>query len=113
MPRPFCYRKVESSPEVTLFKPAGIPAAGLQKTVLHLDELEAIRLADGLGLDQNQTAQRMGVSRATVGRILARGRKKIADALTTGQAIAIEHGTAPVEITTQRCGKGRHRHGQR
>ena len=64
---------------------------------IHLDELEAIRLVDGEGLDQAGAAVRMNVSRPTVGRILAQVRKKLACALVEGKALFIEQGLAPVE----------------
>lgn len=54
---------------------------------LVLDELEALRLCDLLGLDQDEAGERMGVSRATVQRLLAAGRSKVADALVHGKGI--------------------------
>jgi predicted DNA-binding protein (UPF0251 family) len=69
---------------------------------VHLDELEAIRLVDGDGLDHEQAAEHMKVSRATVGRILKRVRRKIARALVHGEALLIEQGDAPVEHLEER-----------
>ncbi len=97
MPRPFKMRCVARMPNVTVFKPAGVPACDLQQVELHLDELEALRLVDGEGMDQAEAAQCMKVSRASVGRILERARGKVAQALVEGQAIFIEQGAAPVE----------------
>ena len=97
MPRPFKIRCIAHLPGVTVFKPAGVPSRGLAQVEIHLDELEAIRLVDGEGLDHAQAAERMKVSRPTVGRILGRARKKIAQALVKGEALAIEQGAAPVE----------------
>ena len=97
MPRPPIDRHVGWAPRATMFKPAGVPAAQLQVSTLSVDEVEALRLVDGEGLDQAAAAERMKVSRATVGRILARGRKKTARALTAGQALAIEPGAAGVQ----------------
>ncbi len=84
-------------PEVTVFKPAGVPARQLERVNLHLDELEALRLVDGEGMDQAEAAQHIKVSRPSVGRILERARRKVAQALVQGQAIFIEQGDAPVE----------------
>jgi predicted DNA-binding protein (UPF0251 family) len=97
MPRPFKTRCIAHLPGVTVFKPAGVPARELNRVEIHLDELEALRLVDGEGLDHAQAAERMKVSRPTVGRILERVRKKIAQALVEGEALFIEQGDAPVE----------------
>jgi predicted DNA-binding protein (UPF0251 family)/predicted Fe-Mo cluster-binding NifX family protein len=83
---------VESIPKVTVFKPAGIPRSSLEEVVVKLEELEAIRLKDVLGLEQEEGAERMGVSRPTFQRILMEGREKIAAALIEGHAIRIEGG---------------------
>ncbi len=53
------------------------------------DELEAMRLVDYLGLKQEEAAQQMGVSRATVWRLLESGRKKLVEALLFGKRIRI------------------------
>ncbi len=85
-------RRVEFIPKVTLFKPVGIPCSCLEEVVVKLEELEAIRLKDLVGLEQEDCAEHMGVSRPTFQRILIEGRGKIAAALTVGQAIRIEGG---------------------
>jgi len=64
----------------------------LSEVALEMDELEAVRLADLDGLYQADVALRMGVSRQTVGNILDRAHRKIADALLNGKALRI--GTA-------------------
>ena len=53
------------------------------------DELEAMRLVDYLGLKQEEAAEHMGVSRATVWRLLESGRKKLVEALLYGKRIKI------------------------
>lgn len=58
---------------------------------LGLDELEALRLCDLLGLEQEEAGRRMGVSRGTVQRLLSSARAKVADALVNGKAIIIAH----------------------
>ena len=118
MPRPPRQRVVSSSPAVTVYKPAGIPARDLEWVALGLDEFEAIRLIDGEGLDQDTVAERMEVSRPTVTRILASARAKIAQVRVGGQALMIEGG--PVVRASGRgktcCGRqrrGRNRMGGR
>ena len=92
MPRPKKSRWIAHQPGVSFFKPQGIPLRMLEQVYLEVDELEAMRLADLQGLSQEEAAQQMNVSRATFGRIVAGGRKKIADALVHGKAIRIEGG---------------------
>ncbi len=92
MPRPRRFRWVRAQPNSTYFKPRGIPLAALEEAVLTVDEHEAIRLADLEGLQQEEAAERMNVSRATFGRIVASARRKIADALINAKAIRIEGG---------------------
>ena len=91
MPRKKCVRKIICSPNVTFFKPSGIPLKDLEEIVLHLDELEAIRLVDGEGKYHAEAAECMGVSRQTIGRILESARKKVAHAIVSGIAIRIEN----------------------
>jgi len=61
-------------------------------TKITLDELEALRLCDGMRLEQDAAAIKMKVHRSTVSRILAAARKKIADALVHHHGIKIEGG---------------------
>ena len=63
---------------------------------MRLDEYEAIRLADYEGLRQEDVARHLGVSRPTVSRILASGRRKLAMSITEGMALFIEGG--PVKL---------------
>jgi predicted DNA-binding protein (UPF0251 family) len=72
------------------FKPRGIPLFQLEETGLDMDELEAVRLADYEGLYHEDAAVKMGISRATFGRILNNARRKIADAIVNGKALKIE-----------------------
>jgi len=97
MPRPPIERSVGGVPRITLFKPAGVPARELEQLQLAVDELEAIRLVDLEGLSHEQAAEAMGVSRQTVGRVLERGRGKVAEALVGGKAILIGGGQYRVE----------------
>jgi predicted DNA-binding protein (UPF0251 family) len=62
----------------------------LEEVVLHIDEFEAVRLADAEELYHEEAAARMNISRQTFGRIVGEARKKIAGAITSGKAIVIE-----------------------
>ena len=64
----------------------------LEEVTLHLDEIEALRLADLEGLYQEEAASRMGISRPTFSRITAGARWKVADALVHGKALRMEGG---------------------
>jgi predicted DNA-binding protein (UPF0251 family) len=103
MPRPPIERAVSAVPRITLFKPAGVPGRELEQLQLGVDELEAIRLVDLEGLSHEQAAEAMGVSRQTVGRVLERGRARVAEALVGGKAILIGGGQYRVEPRRLRC----------
>ena len=79
------------------FKPTGIPMTELEKISLGRDELEALRLCDFEGLDQTAAGERMGISRGTVQRLLAKARYKVTKALVTQSAIVFEPITEEVE----------------
>ena len=106
MPRPTKCRRVAFMPEVTYFKPAGIPLRVLEEVCLSMEEAEAIRLKDLEGLDQEQCAEKMNVSRPTFQRVLGAARQKVADALLNGKAIRIEGGNFQMAIRHFRCLEG-------
>jgi predicted DNA-binding protein (UPF0251 family) len=89
MPRPKKYRRICYEPSAYYFKPRGIPMFELEEVILEDDELESLRLADFLAFSHEKAAKEMKISRATLGRILERGRKKITDAILNGKAIRI------------------------
>jgi len=90
--RPKIKRKIGFLPEITYFKPAGIPLRYLTEVVLTVDEVEAMRLAELNDLDQEIAAKKMSISRVTFLRILHTAHKKIAEGLIYGKAIKIEGG---------------------
>lgn len=92
MPRPTKWRKVGFLPDITYFKPAGVPLRELDEVVVTVEELEAVRLRDLKDLEQEECAKSMGISRPTFFRIINSARSKIAEALITGKAIRIEGG---------------------
>ncbi len=79
-------------PGVIYYKPAGVPLKLLQENRLLLEEIEAIRLRDVEHLEQQECAEKMGVSRPTFQRIISNARSKIADSITNGKALKIEGG---------------------
>lgn len=74
------------------FKPRAVPLSALREVTLGVDELEALRLAHKEGLYQAGAALRMGVSRATFGRLLDAAHRKVTEALVDGCALRIEGG---------------------
>lgn len=113
MPRPSHPRRVGFMPEVTYFKPAGVPLPMLEETTLAYDELEALRLADLEGLYQDAAAEKMKVSRSTFARIVASARRKTAAALINGRAIRVEGGKVFLRGGAVSPGWGRRRRGGR
>lgn len=90
MPRPVKKRVVSAEPDTKVFAPKGREAAGI--VLLSLDEFEALRLSDFEGIGQEQAAAMMAISRHTYGRILARARSVVAQALVLGQELQIAGG---------------------
>lgn len=108
MSRPPKHRWVENIPSITYFKPAGIPLKHLLEINLTVDEVEAIRLKDLEGLEQEECAEKMGISRPTFHRIINNARNKIAHALIQGKAIRIKGGNFRLvgqPLTCSRCGQ--------
>lgn len=90
--RPRCPRRIEAEPVVSYFKPRGVPLKELSVVTLSVEELEVVRLSDLEGLNQEEAAQRMGISRRTLWEDLQNARQKIAEALIEGKAIEITGG---------------------
>jgi predicted DNA-binding protein (UPF0251 family)/predicted Fe-Mo cluster-binding NifX family protein len=98
LPRPLKCRRVEFLPDVTYFKPAGIPLKNLEEISMSVEEAEALRLKDLEGLEQEKGAGKMNISRPTFQRVLASARQKIADALLNGKAIRIAGGNFEIAM---------------
>jgi predicted DNA-binding protein (UPF0251 family) len=89
MPRPRLYRKINFNPDVTYFKPQGVPMRSLDVVELTLEEIEAMRLKNITGLDQTECAKKMRTSQSTFQRIITSAYNKTSDALINGKAIKI------------------------
>ncbi len=90
MPRPKKPRFVTGYPLMSAFVPEGIPVTG--ELTIAIEAMEAVRLSDFEGLDQESAAARMEISRQTYGRVLAEARQTIAAALVTGKILRIGGG---------------------
>lgn len=103
MPRPKQNRKISNPPLMKGFKPFGIPRRMLNSVTLLYDEYEAVRLLDYEGMNQDQAAVQMNVSRPTLTRIYEKARKTIAQALVEGNMIVIEGGNVQFDREWFRC----------
>jgi len=92
MVRPRLCRRILAEPNVTYFKPQGIPMRELEEVVLSVEEFEAVRLKDLEGLEQEECARKMKISQPTFHRLVLSARKKIAEAIVKGKAIQIQGG---------------------
>jgi predicted DNA-binding protein (UPF0251 family) len=108
MARPVKWRRVGFIPEVTYFKPARVPLRTLEEVALTVEEAEAIRLKDLEGLEQEQCAERMSISRPTYHRVLQSARGKIADVLINGKALRIQGGNFALDSQPFRCVRNSH-----
>ena len=106
MVRPKKNRLISYMPDVTYFKPPGIPLRFLDEVCITFEETEAIRLKDSEGFDQITCAEKMDISRQTFQRVLQAAREKIAEALLNGKAIRIEGGHFDFDVRRFRCRNG-------
>jgi predicted DNA-binding protein (UPF0251 family) len=103
MPRPQDDRIVHEPPLFTEFKPVGVRGHDLERIRLTLDELEAIRLADQLGLPHEEAAGEMEISRSTFTRLIEKARKKTAEFIINGKLLSIEGGSVHFRNNIIRC----------
>lgn len=89
MVRPRICRRIRFKPNVTYFKPQGVPMRHLEIVELTTEEAEALRLKNIKDLDQVGCAKKMNTSQSTFQRILSSAYKKITEALIKGKAIKI------------------------
>ena len=93
-------------PDVTYFKPAGVRMIDLEQSILTVDEFEAVRLKDFLGMEQEECAKKMKISQPTFHRLILSARKNIADAIVNGKAIKIEGGNFRMIQAGRGSGRG-------
>ena len=94
--RPKKIRRVHKEPNTKQFSPRGTRGRpGYNQ--LKVEELEAIRLIDHMGLKQTEAAQAMGISQQTFSRILRHARNGLAEALVLGRIIKVNGGDFKIE----------------
>ena len=103
MSRPKNNRIVYEPPSYTEFKPAGVSIRSLEEIQLNLDEFEAIRLADMLGMSHEEAANEMGVSRSTFSRLIVKSRKKIANFFFQGKLLIVAGGNIHFRKNIIKC----------
>lgn len=107
MARPQKCRCICSMPKTTCFEPVEVPVSAERQSVgggvdsagqvnIGFDEYETLRLIDYEYFSQQQCAERMQVSRATVARMYENARRKVAEALVKGKGIVIAGGDVTV-----------------
>jgi len=85
--RPRLRRTINAASESRCYKPCCFPENESKGILLQPEEIELIRLIDLEGLEQEEAAEKLGVSRKTAWRDLHEARRKIADALVNGKGI--------------------------
>lgn len=93
-PRKLRPRKISTPPIVSGMKPYGpnLPPGKPGTILMGFEEYEALRLCDHEGMNHQQAAVQMDVSRPTLTRICRHARKKVAAALAEGKQLIIEGG---------------------
>jgi len=97
-------RWVQVIPGIVQFGPLppGLAPPVAEPIYLSYDEFEAFRLIYYEGLDQEEAAKRMGISRGTVWRCLENARKKIASMLVERRPLIIAPEPIPSQTTQSR-----------
>ena len=103
MSRPKKERFVYQPPLHADFKPVGIQRQALEPLSLGLDEFEALRLADYLGMEHTEAAMEMEISRSTFTRLIEKARRKVAKFLVEGKHLHIEGGNIHFRGNLIRC----------
>jgi uncharacterized protein len=100
--RPRMQRTIAGTSESRCYKPCCQAGAG-DGISLQPEEIELIRLIDLEGLEQEEAAEKLGVSRKTAWRDLHEARRKIADALVNGKGIEMAGCTKAAEGRCPKC----------
>ena len=100
--RPRFRRNIEGLGESRCYEPRCCPREDGMGISLNPEEIELIRLIDLEGLEQEEAAEKLGVSRKTAWRDLQKTREKIADALVNGKRIEM---AGCLKVAEGRCPK--------
>ncbi|WJV52271.1 DUF134 domain-containing protein [Prodigiosinella aquatilis] len=97
MPRPKIPRIICGRPANSCFKPNGRSMNQLERVYLKEDEFEALRLVDLMGMQQQEAAVEMGVSRQTLANVLKAARFKVVNCLSQGKALMMSHNERSID----------------
>jgi len=100
--RPRVRRIIAGASESRCYKPCCCEGDG-EGITLQPEEIELIRLIDLEGLEQEEAAEKLGVSRKTAWRDLHDARRKIGDALVIGMGIQMAGCTKAAEGRCPKC----------
>ena len=103
--RPRVRRIIEGLGESRCYKPCCCFNEKDEGISLKPEEIELIRLIDLEGLEQEEAAERLGVSRKTAWRDLHDARRKIADALVNGKGIEMDGCINPAQGRCPKCAR--------
>ncbi len=92
MARPRLCRWIGKEPGATCFKPLNGDPSADDEVIMGYDELEALRLKDVLGLEQDGAASKMGISQPTFCRLIASARRKVATSVVEGRVLKVSGG---------------------
>jgi len=92
MPRPRKFRRISNLPDVTYYKPAGVPLFNLTEVNLFVEEFEALKLKDYYNYSDLEASEKLNVSQPTFNRIYNEAKRKLVRAFVEGAAIRIEGG---------------------
>ena len=107
MPRPKRRRMVEGLPPVCCFAPKRGNCPEETAVVMTVEEYEALRLIDYVGLTQEECAASMEVGRTTVQQIYVDARRKLSTCLVEGRPLLMQGGEYELAPGRGRgCGRG-------
>jgi len=106
--RPVLKKIINTVPLYAYFKPQGIPMTNLKVETLSFEEIEALKLKDVDNLEQEDAAEKMGISRSTFQRIIKSARYKLVNSIIEGRALKVEGGNyIPTDkVIIKQCLKG-------
>ena len=105
MARPQKSRKVVHPPKMKGFKPFGMPLCKAEAVVMKFEEYESLKLINYDGLQHDQAAKQINVSRPTFTRIYNKTINLIAKSFVEGKAIEIQGGNFEFDKEWFRCKK--------
>jgi len=89
--RPCKQKIILAQPRIDHFRPRGRQGRP-EEVIVAVEEFEAIRIHDHLGLQQKEAARMMGISQQSFSRIVRDARRKVSDALVNAKVIRISGG---------------------